>query len=378
MASIHRHSSGRSPYWFASFQKPDGSFTLRSTKQTDRHKALKVALEFETAAKKSRAGDLTEAQCRKVLSDLLETTTGDTVKQITTRKFLLGWMNDVDIANSEGTAERYRGTVEKFLVYLTTKADRSLSAISHHDIKGFMADRRKAGLAEASVTLDAKTIGVAFNDAKRQGLVLQNPVALVKFAERTKSSKRRNFTSEQVKLLVAEAKGDWKTVILFSYYTTMRLSDAVNVRVKDIDLVERTVVFQPKKTGEPLIVPLHDALEAHLLSVLNADKPQEFVCPTLAGKRTRGAHGLSAGFKAIMKAAGIDDLMGAGSGKRKFSALSFHSLRHTSNTALAQKNVSQEMRMKVTGHKSTAMNTRYTHFELENMREAVNKLTDVT
>jgi integrase len=61
-------------------------------------------------------------------------------------------------------------------------------------------------------------------------------------------------------------------------------------------------------------------------------------------------------------------------GNRKFSKLSFHSLRHTFNSSLANAGVSQERRMKLTGHTSAEVNTGYTHHEVETLRDEVNKL----
>jgi integrase len=56
------------------------------------------------------------------------------------------------------------------------------------------------------------------------------------------------------------------------------------------------------------------------------------------------------------------------------SALSFHSLRHSFNSALANYGVSQELRMKLTGHSSAEMNTLYSHHELQTIRTAVQTL----
>ena len=50
-----------------------------------------------------------------------------------------------------------------------------------------------------------------------------------------------------------------------------------------------------------------------------------------------------------------------GAAGRSVSALSFHSLRHSFNSALANAGVSQELRQKLTGHASADMNTIYTH-----------------
>ncbi len=86
-------------------------------------------------------------------------------------------------------------------------------------------------------------------------------------------------------------------------------------------------------------------------------------------------------FKQIMEKAGIRGRIlregpkgGAG---RAQSSLSFHSLRHTFNSALANAGVSQELRQKLTGHKSVSMNDRYTHLQIDALRSEVAKLPHV-
>jgi hypothetical protein len=58
-------------------------------------------------------------------------------------------------------------------------------------------------------------------------------------------------------------------------------------------------------------------------------------------------------------------------GGRANSSLSFHSLRHSFNSAMANAGVSQEIRQKLTGHASAEMNKIYTHHELEPLRAAI-------
>ncbi|MBK28388.1 MAG: hypothetical protein CMO77_06105, partial [Verrucomicrobiales bacterium] len=59
-----------SPYWYCCFTTPDGKRTKRSTKQTDKKKAIAVCTEFEKATKKAKKGALTENQAIKVVSDI--------------------------------------------------------------------------------------------------------------------------------------------------------------------------------------------------------------------------------------------------------------------------------------------------------------------
>jgi integrase len=72
-----------------------------------------------------------------------------------------------------------------------------------------------------------------------------------------------------------------------------------------------------------------------------------------------------------MKKAGIEGKRIEASGGRTLSSLSFHSLRHSFNSAMANAGVAQEIRQKLTGHSSAEMNKRYTHHELEPLRAAI-------
>ena len=93
--------------------------------------------------------------------------------------------------------------------------------------------------------------------------------------------------------------------------------------------------------------------------------------PELAGKSTGGRHGLSGRFAAIMKKAGIEAKRTQASRGRRLSNLSFHSLRHSFNSVMANVGISQEIRQKLTGPTSAETNKIYTHHELEPLRLAV-------
>jgi integrase len=51
--------------------------------------------------------------------------------------------------------------------------------------------------------------------------------------------------------------------------------------------------------------------------------------------------------------------------------LSFHSLRHTTNTLLANNGIDQETRMVLIGQTTKAVNSDYTHLDLKKLRGAV-------
>ncbi|HEV2327594.1 MAG TPA: tyrosine-type recombinase/integrase, partial [Verrucomicrobiae bacterium] len=61
-------------------------------------------------------------------------------------------------------------------------------------------------------------------------------------------------------------------------------------------------------------------------------------------------------------------------GIRQISRRTFHALRHSFTSALANQGVDRELRMKLTGHKTEAEHQKYTHHELEKLRAAVEKI----
>jgi integrase len=133
------------------------------------------------------------------------------------------------------------------------------------------------------------------------------------------------------------------------------------------------IIYVQQKTGKKVIVPMHFHVIEHL-KYLSTFATTGFLCPNLAGKGSGGKHGLSEGFKRIVEKAGIDPMIVQGKGTRKFTKRTFHSLRHSFNSALANAGVAEEIRMKLTGHSSKAMNDRYTHLQVAALKTAVTSL----
>ena len=83
MATLHRPRNARgkvSPFWAAMYRDASGRLVNRSTRQKVLRDAQKVAMAWESAAKKARAGELTQAASVKILRELMEATTGETLR----------------------------------------------------------------------------------------------------------------------------------------------------------------------------------------------------------------------------------------------------------------------------------------------------------
>ena len=179
------------------------------------------------------------------------------------------------------------------------------------------------------------------NTARRHALILHNPAEAVDLP-RAKSNERDVFSPGDVQALLGAASPEWKTAILVGYYVGPRLGDVVSLTWESVDLAEGTIVYTQGKTGRKVEVPIHPDLEEHLLSIAG-DSPRGFLCPTLGATKISGRSGLSKQFAALMATAGIDQRQIQSSRNRKFSKLSYHSLRHSFSSALANQVISKRM-----------------------------------
>lgn len=350
----------------------------RSTKQTDKRKALLIAVEWERIEEQARKSGVSTRQMQKVLNDMLEKTNEETIVTPSTEKYLRDWLTGIEHKNSKGTYERYKHTVEMFLKHIGSVARSPVTSISSSHIESFLNARLSEKVAPKTAAVDIKTLNVAFHRAEKYSVILKNPVPAVELPK-VESSERDIFTPTQVAQLLDAVghKSEWFTLILLGYFTGQRLGDCATLEWKQVDMNNRVIHFKQIKTGKKVQVPMTDDLEEHL-QFLTEFIDSKFVCPDLAERGSGGAHGLSESFGRIVKKAGIDSQRIKGKGTIHFNRLSFHSLRHSFNSAMAEAGVSQEIRMRLTGHSSFGINDKYTHTGIKPLEAAVAVLPSVT
>ncbi len=375
MASVHQRPA--SQYWHAAFRGPDGRLILRSTKQSDRTRALAVAMEFERAVKLATRGELVESQARDVLKDIMaRADIGETLQTVSIKDWFAEWLATKDARKAASTAARYRGTCDQFLASIGKKATKLLTALTADDVQRYLTARLKAGMAPRTAVLDVKILRTCLNAARRQNKIPTNPAEAVDLADLVGEGgvERAVFTTAEVRMLVDAAHDEWPTLILLAYFTGARLGDCVRLAWADVDLTAGTISYTQSKTGKKVTVPIHPELAAHLDKLASTDNPQPFIMPHMASLKSSGRNGLSQGFKRIMRKAGVDGQIVEGKGVRKLSRRSFHALRHSFTSALMNAGVAPEVRMKLTGHNSEAVHKGYSHPEIEMLRAAVGKL----
>jgi integrase len=372
MASVVKDSRNRSPYWIACYTDATGRRLKKSTGLTAKSKAMEMARALQKASDEARRGALTEARTRELLSEVLQSVNGEGLHVFTVTQWFDHFVNQKKKSRAAATGKRHAQTMREFMAFLGPRAKLNIAAITSRDIASFRDHRHSLGLAPATVNIDVAILSAAFNAALRQGHVSVNPCLAIK-PLKNKPQRKGVFTPEQVAALLKAAKGDWRGLILLAFYSGQRLLDCANLRWRDVDLVSgiKTIRFQVRKTGAEVVTVIHQALEDYLLSLPTPDADDEYIFPTLAGRR---ASLLSKQFGELMEQAHIERGVireRTTYGGRSVSALSFHSLRHSFSSILANAGVSEERRMALTGHKSRDMHQHYSHHELEQLQKAV-------
>jgi integrase len=367
MASLHRRP--RSKYWHAAWRDNTGKQHMRSTKETTRQKAMEVALGWNHAERNATS----EAQTRKVLSEILQRNTGQALRTPNVRAFFKEWL---DGKNGE-TKDRYTGIANAFLKFLGNRADSPLGQIGRGDVQSYIALVKARKVTGKTLELHLQALKSAFNTAQKLQYIDHSPANLISVTVED-GIERELFNETEAKLLIDAAEGEWKTLLRIGYYTALRLTKAATLKWEMVDLVKKTIfIKKPGKRGKPIIIPIHDKLFPFLDEIASTDQISGYLLPGLASEESGGKRGLSFAFKSIARKAGVDMREITRTNGHKFCRRTFHSLRHGLVSGLANKGVASEQRRAITGHKTDTSHARYTHLETETLRVAINQMPSI-
>jgi integrase len=387
MASLRKHP--KSPFWFACFTLPDGRRTTRSTGATDRRTGQRVANEFEDAAKSASAGTFIESRARKAIADIYAMAHPERLSSSSLRDFLDSWLKRKEIEAGEKTHAKYSSVVSQFKEHIGAKARRDITNITAADITQFRDSLAKR-VTPGTVNVALKIVRSAFAQARRDGLVDLNEAERVTLLKRKNSRfERRAFTLPELKRILEVASDEWRGMIIFGLYTGQRLGDIAALTWSNLDLQRSELRLVTGKTGRRQIIPLAPPLARYIESLPSTDTPDCPLFPRIydTAQRHQHAGNLSNQFYNILVAAGMaqkkshkadSDQKKGRSAKREQNELSFHSLRHTSTSLLKNAGVSEAVAMEFVGHDSTSVSRQYTHIETSMLKQAADKLPDIT
>jgi integrase len=374
MASIHKDPRGKSPFWYAAFTGGDGRRMFRSTKETNRAIAQKVCFKWAEAAEKARRRELTAAASRKLLGELTLISSGERLEFHSVEGWLQSWLASKAGSTAKATFSKYSQVVGSFLLHLGSRAGAHLASVSPTDISTFRDKLAAEGRSPKTVNLAKSVLNIAFELARRRGMIPFNPAAAVDSLRSSRAdgpSGKESFSDAELAALVSAADGDWRGAILLGATSGLRLGDIAGLRWESVDLDGRLLRVVTGKTGKVVVVPIHaDFLE--WLALRERGIGRAFVFPGLSGNRGSGSSGLSVQFAEIVKKAGVAMRVTERKGKgRTTRSKTFHSLRHSFISALANSGVAPDIRQKLAGHTDPRVHADYTHHEIKTLRGAV-------
>jgi len=388
----------RGTAWVAQWYRPDGSRAKRTTGKDTKREAKREAERFEAedrergtdkgkgfqevlrrASLDAQNGHLTLAKAEEYLADLRRI--GDpSFGRATVQNHIDGWLVEVGKRVTANTARIYAQALGQFTGAMGTTAGKPLADLSRGQIEAALhklrsgrvrreedtaPEKLRASTANLALRVLRQSLRAAVNDGK----ISRNPCEGIRPLDETDSVPREPFTPNEVQRMMthADTPNEWAGLILFSAHTGLRLRDAVGLHAKHIEGAD--LVITPAKTArkkKTVTIPLTPPL----LTWIKGKKGAFF--PTLSAMSSPA---LSGRFSRIMAKAGVPrtvDLPGGNKASR-----SFHSLRHSFASWLAEADIHADVRKRLTGHSDDRTHARYTHHD-ESLRRAIQTLPDLT
>lgn len=375
MASLRRKE--RSPFWFACITLPDGRRVQRSTKEKLRKPAQAKADEWERLSQERAKA----RQAHRVIADIYRAAHQEELPDATIKSFVERWLERRKGEVATSSLASYSATCGLFVKWLGDKAKRPLADL---DTKQFIhfRDEQSKRVSAATCNKFIKQLRVVFEDARRDKYIAENPAKDCPRLKAVATEARRPFTIEELREVLKVASDEWRSLILFGFYTGQRLGDLAVLSWNNIDLGAGEMHLRTAKTGRMVRIPICAPLMQHIEKLPDGDQPAAFLHPKAARAfRNGNSPMVSRQFGDLLAAAGVSErrVHGKTSGKGRASAratseLSFHSLRHTATSLLKNAGISPAVVQDIIGHDSAEMNTHYTHIETNAKRIALEVL----
>ena len=375
MATLYRTAQSR--FWFARFMDPNtGKRVSRSTKTEKKKDAKTIAGKFEAAARdeslradvprilqrsvelaslEAQAGTLTLERAETLIR-LMAVAANPTAKEGTFRRFSGAWLDELEPEITKQSFTDYHRAIKTAVEALGDKAEQPFRRITTADVEGIRGAFLATGASGSTVNKSLAVVRRIFQSAVDCGALDLNPAKSIKSVSTSDSETRLPFSVPEVRnLLSASPSDEWRGLITLAASTGLRCHDVRTLTSENIS--GQWLTIQPgktsKSTGAVVKVPLTPSCSQWL-----EGRPAGQLFPELA---KLSASKVSLTFDEIMGKAQVEKTIVLAPGDPpKVGKRSFHSLRHSFISWLAQVDVASDVRMRLAGHTTERVHQDYT------------------
>lgn len=279
----------------------------------------------------------------------------------------------VELGLAKNTQMAYMRDLRLLMKSLQLKADEELLQVSRQQLIAYLVRLKQEGRAASTVARKLASIKAFYRFLTAERYIRRNPAEVLEAASRGLHLPKVLSVQEVERLLDEPNLGTLdgyrdKTMLELLYATGMRVSELVNVPVKNVDMKMQYVIVMGKGSKERMLPLGRTALHylEHYLSVVRPqllhgkpDMASELFVTGWGGPMTRER------FYEIIVAYGKS----AGISKR----VTPHMLRHSFATHLLNNGTDLRIVQELLGHADISTTQIYTHLDVERLREVYDK-----
>ena len=279
----------------------------------------------------------------------------------------------VELGLAKNTQLAYMRDLRLLMKSLQLKADEELLQVSRQQLIAYLVRLKQEGRAASTVARKLASIKAFYRFLTAERYIRRNPAEVLEAASRGLHLPKVLSVQEVERLLDEPNLGTLdgyrdKTMLELLYATGMRVSELVNVPVKNVDLKMQYVIVMGKGSKERML-PLGRTALHYLEHYLTVVRPQ-----LLHGKPDKAAELFVTGWGGPMTRERFYEIIvaygkSAGISKR----VTPHMLRHSFATHLLNNGTDLRIVQELLGHADISTTQIYTHLDVERLREVYDK-----
>lgn len=279
----------------------------------------------------------------------------------------------VELGLAKNTQLAYMRDLRLLMKSLQLKADEELLQVSRQQLIAYLVRLKQEGRAASTVARKLASIKAFYRFLTAERYIRRNPAEVLEAASRGLHLPKVLSVQEVERLLDEPNLGTLdgyrdKTMLELLYATGMRVSELVNVPVKNVDMKMQYVIVMGKGSKERML-PLGRIALHYLEHYLSVVRPQ-----LLHGKPDAAAELFVTGWGGPMTRERFYEIIvaygkSAGISKR----VTPHMLRHSFATHLLNNGTDLRIVQELLGHADISTTQIYTHLDVERLREVYDK-----